>query len=315
MKTIKWIIAHEPIGLFLQVAESFNKEIQETTDGLFQIEVLSLSDYAEKYNDGVRITKNDLINLVESGKVEMSHVYTYWLGDFNNDLYALDLPYMFQDHDHVDAVLEGEIGVGLLNGVASNSDLVPLGFTYSGGFRIVPSTFNGGEVDSWKGQTVRCSTSPVARAIFETLGAKVRQDIPLETMTEWADRNEIQAGESTYVRVLPLKQDESFEFMNDTAHGLLLTSIVVNKDFFNTFGEDDQRKISKAAFNASRKERRQSVADVPGIVSELEAKQVKIVNFTDEQKTAIKQATAPVYEQFKDAFTPGLVEKLRNAKK
>ena len=76
MKHIKWVIAHEPIGLFLKVAERFAKEVNEKTNGLFNIEVLSLSDYAEKYNDGKAITKYDLMDLINSGAIEMSHIYT-----------------------------------------------------------------------------------------------------------------------------------------------------------------------------------------------------------------------------------------------
>jgi hypothetical protein len=33
VKTIKWVIAHEPIGLFLKVAEAFSKEVNEKTNG------------------------------------------------------------------------------------------------------------------------------------------------------------------------------------------------------------------------------------------------------------------------------------------
>ena len=102
MKHIKWVIAHEPIGLFLKVAERFANEVNEKTNGLFNIEVLSLSDYAEKYNDGKAITKYDLMDLINSGAIEMSHIYTTWLGDYNQDLHALDLPFIFKDHDHAD---------------------------------------------------------------------------------------------------------------------------------------------------------------------------------------------------------------------
>jgi len=37
---IRWVIAHEPIDLFLKVADSFSKEVNEKTNGAFDIEVL-----------------------------------------------------------------------------------------------------------------------------------------------------------------------------------------------------------------------------------------------------------------------------------
>jgi len=314
-KHVKWVIAHEPIGLFLEVAKTFATEVNEKTNGMFDIEVLSLSDYANKYNDGKQITKDDLIALVNTGAIEMSHIYTSWLGGFNKDMFALDLPFMFRDHDHADAVLEGEIGAGLLAGVAANSNVQPMSFTYSGGFKVVPANFDAANVDAWEGQDIRTSTSPVSNAIFRSLGANVRNDISLENMAEHGLSGDIDGGESTYVRVLPLKQNEAFSHVNDTAHSLLLTSIIVNQDFLATLDTDVQKIMSDAAFLAARQERRQSVADVPGIVAELDFEGVKIVNLSDEQAAELKAATAPVYELFKDAFTPGLIEDLKKAGK
>ena len=119
-KHVKWVIAHEPIGLFLKVADRFAKEVNEKTNGRFNIEVLSLSDYATKYNNGQKISKNDLMQMIDNGTIEMSHIYTTWLADYNKDLHALDLPFLFRDHAHADAVLEGEVGAELLAGVSKN---------------------------------------------------------------------------------------------------------------------------------------------------------------------------------------------------
>jgi TRAP-type C4-dicarboxylate transport system substrate-binding protein len=101
-KHVKWVIAHEPIGLFLKVAESFSAEVNAKTNGAFNIEVLSLTDYTNKYNSGKKITKNELMQLVDNGTIEMSHIYTTWLADYNKDLHALDLPFLFRDHEHAD---------------------------------------------------------------------------------------------------------------------------------------------------------------------------------------------------------------------
>jgi len=312
---IKWVIAHEPIDLFLKVAEMFETEVNEKTGDMFDIEVLSLSDYSNKYNGGKKITKHDLIDMVNTGKIEMSHIYTNWLGDFNADMYALDLPYLFTDHDHADAVLEGEIGAGLFAGIEANSNVKPLAFTYSGGFKIVPAKFAATDPRAWEGHEIRTSLSPVSQATFDVLGANTREDIDLEVMTDYADRGEIEGGESTWIRVLPLNQHKSFTHMNKTDHSLLMTSILVNQDFFGTFTDEVRKIMSNAAFRAAREERRQSVADVPGVMASLESIGVKIVELTDDEKAVMADATKSVYEKFEDTFTPGLVDAMRNAKK
>jgi len=300
---VRWVIAHEPIGLFLKVAESFAKEVNEKTYGMFDIEVLSLSDYAEKYNKGQKVSKDDLMHLIDTGAIEMSHIYTTWLADYNKDLHALDLPFLFQDHSHADRVLEGAIGQELLAGVSKRSNIHAMSFTYSGGYRVVPANFEADSVEAWAGRTVRTSRSPVAVETFKLLGAEPKEHIALEEMNQAADAGVIEAGESTYVRVFPLDQHKSFKVVNDTAHSLFLTSIIVNKDFMGQFDKDVQEIMATAAFNAARKERRESVADIPNILAQCEAEGVKVVRMSAEEECKFKAVTAEVYEKFDNYFT------------
>lgn len=310
-KHVKWVIAHEPIGLFLKVAERFAKEVNEKTNGMFNIEVLSLSDYAEKYNDGKKVTKYDLMDLINSGAIEMSHIYTTWLADYNKDLHALDLPFLFKDHAHADRVLEGAIGAELLAGVSKNSNIKAMSFTYSGGYRVVPANFRGDTVEAWAGKKVRTSRSPVAVDTFKLLGAVPFENIALEEMNEAADAGTIEAGESTYVRVFPLDQHKSFEVVNDTAHSLFLTSIIVNQDFFGGFSQEVQEILANAAFTAARQERRESVADIPNILAQCEAEGVAVVKMDEAETAKFKEVTSKVYDMYADYFTTGLVQKIQ----
>lgn len=308
---VRWVIAHEPIGLFLKVAERFAKEVNEKTEGRFEIEVLSLSDYAMKYNSNKKITKADLLDLIDSGKIEMSHIYTTWLGDYNKDMHALDLPFIFRDHEHATRVLEGEVGAELMQGVAKNSNVQGLAFTYSGGYRIVPANFAASTVEAWKGKKVRTSRSPVAVDTFKLLGAEPFEGIALEEMNQAADQGIIEAGESTYVRVFPLDQYKSFNTVNDTKHSLFLTSIIVNKDFFAKFDAETQKILSEAAFNAARAERTESVQSIPEIIAQCEENNIPVVAMSAEEEAKFREITAPVYDMYRDYFTAGLVNKIK----
>ncbi|MFM2415276.1 MAG: hypothetical protein RI911_969 [Candidatus Parcubacteria bacterium] len=310
---VLWVIAHEPIGLFLKVAERFSAEVNAKTDGRFDIEVLSLTDYSNKYNNGKRISKNDLMSLIDTGAIQMSHIYTTWLGDYNKDLHALDLPFLFRDHTHADAVLDGQIGAELLAGVSMKSNIKAMSFTYSGGYRIVPANFKADSVASWKGMRVRTSRSPVAVDTFKLLGAEPHDEIALEEMNEAAEQNKIDAGESTYVRVFPLGQYKSFKYMNDTAHSLFLTSIIVNQDFFKSLDAATQEIMADAAQKAAKQERRESVADIPNILAQCDAEGVEVVRMSETETAKFKEITAEVYDKYQDYFAQGLVKKIQNS--
>lgn len=313
MKNIKWVIAHEPIGLFLKVAEDFAAKVNAKAKGKYHIEVLSLTDYSNKYNDGKRVTKNDLMDLINSGAIEMSHIYTTWLADYNKDLHALDLPFLFKDHDHATRVLDGDIGRSLLNTVSNNSNIHAMSYTYSGGFRIVPANFRADTVEAWQGKKVRTSRSPVAVDTFKLLGAQPFEGIALEEMNAAADQGIIEAGESTYVRVFPLDQHKSFDVVNDTAHSLFLTSIITNKDFFAGLDMHDQAVFSEAAAEAALIERKTSVADIPNILAECEQNGVEVVRMNDKELVKFQEVVGEVYNMYADYFQAGLVESIQKA--
>jgi TRAP-type C4-dicarboxylate transport system substrate-binding protein len=210
MKTIRWVIAHEPIDLFLRAAERFTKAVREQTNGNLDIEILSLTEYSEKYNNGVKVTKHDLLQLMEDGVVEASQMYTTWLGHYNKDMFVLDMPFLFRDHEHADRVLEGEIGEYLLKGLEQGSAVRGLAFTYSGGYRIIPAQKELATVEAFRGTKIRTARSPVAVDTFKAVGAEVIDTVELEEMNEAVRAGVIEAGESTFVRVIPLKQNEAF---------------------------------------------------------------------------------------------------------
>lgn len=143
MKTtkIRWVIAHEPLALFLRAAEDFQTYLNEAQSvEKIEVEVMTLAEYSTRYNDGVEVTKHDLLDLMESGQIEMSQMYTTWLAEnYNHDMLALELPFLFENHEHATRVLEGEVGEYLLDKTTENSNVRGMAFTYSGGFRNVLS--------------------------------------------------------------------------------------------------------------------------------------------------------------------------------
>ena len=310
MKTIRWVIAHEPIDLFLRAANRFSMQVNEQTNGAIDIEVLSLTDYATKYNNGKKVTKHDLLQLMEDGTVEMSQMYTTWLGHYNKDMFVLDLPFLFRDHEHADRVLEGTIGEYLLEGLEQSSAVRGLAFTYSGGFRIVPSQQEYATVDAFKGAKIRTAKSPVAVDTFLAVGATPIDTVELEEMNEAARAGVIDAGESTFVRVIPLEQDKSFAYVNDTAHSLFLTSIIVANGFWDTLDTATQEIMKDAALNAARIERRESIVDVASVKETLGN---RVIEMSASETDKFKTATEVVYTKYADYFSNDLINKIKSA--
>lgn len=310
-KLVKWVLAHEPIDIFIKAAEKFTEAMDKLAPGQLQIEVMTLSQYAERYNQGQPITKHNLLQLMEDDLIEMSQTYSYVLGNkYAPDMHVVDMPFLFRDHDHAAKVFEGEIGAKLLDSYGKNSNLQGLAFTYSGGFRNLPLSKNIESLNELAGTRVRVTGNPICEAIFESIGATpVKFDI--EDLADRMADGTVEGGESSWPRIYACRQNEVSSVIFDTEHNLLTTNIIANKRWMQSLSSDLQSKIKQAALEAARYERDISVKDVERVGDLARADGIKVIKFSKQDQEQFKTATAVVYEQFEDYFTPGLVDSIR----
>ena len=301
MRKIRWVLAHEPIELFLRAAKRFTEEVNERAAGQLDIECMTLSEYAERYNGGRKVTKHDLLDLMESGAIEMSQMYTTWLGErYSKDMRVLDLPFLFRDHDHAAAVLDGEIGQCLLEGL-SEKGVKGLAFTYSGGFRMIPAVKAISKVADFEGLRIRSNRSPVAVDTLKAVGAEPVV-MELEDISGAVRSGDIVGGESTYPRFYGLKQNEVCDVINDTGHSLFLTSIITSRKFWDSLTPGLQAIMRMAASNAARSERVESVEDIALVQRRCRDEGIEVVTLPADEVEKFKSATLPVYAKYRGEF-------------
>lgn len=307
---IRWVLAHEPIELFIRAAKVFAAEVEARAPGQLEIEVMTMSEYSQRYNNGVLVTKHELVDLLDSGRIEMSQTYTITLGKINRDFFALDLPFLFRDHDHAGRVFEGSVGRGLLDSLQDSKRIKGLAFTYSGGFRIIPGNEPVAQIEDLRGMKVRTSHSPVAIDTFRAVGADV-VPMELEELTEGLAQADVTIGESTYPRVYALGQNRVSKVVNHTEHSLFLTTILVGTDFWNTLSPELQAIVNDAALVAARHERELSIEDVELVQQRCEADGIEVVKMSSDEQARFAKATEIVYDKYQDYFTAGLVDQIK----
>lgn len=311
-KTIRWVLAHEPIDLFKKAADSFAAEINAKAGGKLKVEVLTLPEYAAKYNNGVTPKASEVVGLVQSGQIEMSQMYTTTLGELNKNMYVLDMPYLFRDHAHAANVLEGKIGQTLLADLGKKK-VQGLAFTYSGGYRVIPAKTAIRKVEDFKGMKIRTSNSPVAQDTFAALGAKA---VPLDLaeVGPATRKGEISAAESTYPRFYSLRQNEYSKVLNDTQHSLFLTSIITSSAFWSSLDADTKKIVSEAAVNAARLERKESISDAETTKEKCRKEGIEVVALPEAEQAKFKAAMGGVYKKYEGYFPKGLIGQIQQAK-
>lgn len=311
-RTIRWVLAHEPYDLFLRAAEKFAAEVSEKTHGELAIEVLGLTEYTEKYLDGQTLDRYKIKDLVNDGTIEMSQMYTTTLGLVDQDMFVLDMPFLFTDHAHAARVLDGAVGQQLMDQLAEKSEIKGLAFTYSGGFRAIVGNRVIEAVEDLAGMKVRVAHSPVAEATMRAFGAEPVV-LPIEQLASALGNRSVDCGESTYPRIYSMKQNETASVINHTEHSLFLTTIIMNKGLWNELTVEQQKIFADAALSAAHVERAESLEDIDITRDRAIADGIQVVDLSDSVKGQLQELSASVYTELDSYFKPGLVDQIRRS--
>jgi TRAP-type C4-dicarboxylate transport system substrate-binding protein len=309
---IKWLIAHEPIHLFLRTAEAFANEVREVTNGEIDIEIYTATEYAEKFNNNVK--ENPMVYM-DRGQIEMSQLHISQLWKWNVPAFmALELPFLFKDHDHATRVLEGEIGKAMLSELKEKSPARGLAFTYSGGFRIVATDNEVKTLADFKNLNFYTGINPIGIDTIEAIGG-IADAHPIEDYwgSVHTEGDNHDAVDSTVPRLLATVEKTRKRYITDTSHSLFLTSIIVSEKFWSGLSEDLKEKLGKAAFNAARLERQWSVEDVERIAIEGTKIGVEYKKLDTSEIEKFKALTEPLYNKYNSIFLPGLVDSIRKS--
>lgn len=310
---LKWVIAHEPAYLFYRVAEDFKNIVNSKSHIVkIDIEILTDKEYNKKYSPETEINRNNLWKALQDNTVQIAQMTTSSLGrQFNKDMQVYDMPYIFTDHDHAAEILEGEVGEKILNSFEPVSNLKGLAYTYSGGFRLITSKESVVDITQLSGKSMRSGMSSIAQDTIRSLGMDpVPTDV--EQLTPTVKRGAAVGGEHVAQRLLPDNCQEWTDTIIDTEHSLFLTSIVVNRDWWNALDEEVQEIFLSAAKQAAKNERQLSIEDGVQSIEKIKSMGVKYVTLTTEQKNQLKLKTESVYEKYSSGyFSDKLIEKIK----
>jgi len=306
---IKWLLFHEPVELFIRTAKDFQIHLDKLTNNKYEIEILTLSEYQDKYLDGVIC---DPFTELKEGRVQVSQIYANIIGGFNaSDFYALSMPFLFENHDHASRVFEGEIGKQLFDHLYDRTGVRGLAYTYSGGYRCTASTTPIREVKDFANKTFKRETNPILASMIDLANAEKVSNLPVDKNAKTAE-----ILETTWPRY-HADASESQKYVSDTKHSMYLTAILLNDEFMNSLSAEDKDHFYKAGFMAARTERVQSVADAEEIMSSKEKQKAlgieEVIKWSDDEIENLKKLWSPLYEKYENFFSFDILNKIKKA--
>lgn len=291
---VRWFLGHKNLDYFEEAAKEFKRTVESASKGDIAVEIVpAASDEAGGATQGV--STPEIAAKVEKGEIEMGHSFTDVVGAVGPRLYAFDAPYLFRDYKHVEGVIDGPVGAGMLASFEKRG-MVGLSFTYSGGASGVAADKEIRSAADLKGLKVGVFGSEVNAAWLKAAGATpvaVRHD--LDKLLAMKRAGELDAVVITWRNFERASLDKGFKYFNLPGSTYLASVTYANKRFFDGLPKDYQTLLLNASQEAGRVERAKTIELNEAAQREMTAKGVRPTYPSAAARAELVRALEPAY--------------------
>lgn len=236
-------VAQEDSNPYSQGAYYFEKLVEEKSEGRIQIEV---------FTAGALGGEEDMTEGVSIGTHDMCLTSNAPLAVFDERFSIFDLPFVFTSIDQVDAVLDGEIGRNLLDGLES-SNIKGLSY-FENGFRNITSNNPINSIEDVAGMKLRTMSNPAHVQYWKDAGANPTPMTWGEVYTA-LQQGTIDGQENPLLAIKGNKIYEVNKCIAMTQHVYTPVELIMNLDKFNALSDEDQQILLDCAQEAAVYER------------------------------------------------------------
>jgi TRAP-type C4-dicarboxylate transport system substrate-binding protein len=343
-RKIKWLIAHHPQYLFIRTAEAFRAELEKIMPGKFDIEILTMADYIQKYDDieemrlvgpvikgleererrlrfvGTNGEKQDVFTPVENWK----QISTKWAAvfkamnegkiDLSQTQVSIVAAHLFNDMDTLDMPFifdSHEECTNVVDGEIGEELLNRLGDET--GVRGLAFTYSGGYrvIGSNHGITSIDELAQVPLATSTRPTFTFFNDVGANSLSrpkigvdDYADL----ANNFGAVETTYLRF--TGKHVLKTEHSMFLTTILTGGTFWNSLSAEEQAAFKIAAKIVAKIERLWSVEDAEKFEAKAEANGVTIHNINAADRERMVEASKKTRSAIAERYSAGLVERI-----
>jgi tripartite ATP-independent transporter DctP family solute receptor len=276
--------------------------IKEKTKGRIQIKVFTDSQLAKG--------EREFLEGLQQGTIDIYVGSTGPVGNFSPSMLIVDLPYLFRDNDHVDKVLDGPIGKGLLADV-DKAGFKGLAFWENGFRHLTNNKVQARTPEEARGLKIRTMENKAHMAAFKAAGLNPAPMAYSEVYS--ALQTGVMDGQENPVAVFyASKLWEVQKYFSLTEHVYSPALVVFSKMRWERIPKADQEIIAQAAVETAAFQRKLNRDDEEKKLKEMEGKGLTVVR--DVNKDAWRKAMQPAFDEFAKQFGQDKIDAIINAK-
>lgn len=278
-----------------QAFEFLAREMAEKTNGRVTIEIFPNSQLGNE---------RELVEGIQQGKVDMTFVASALLGNFNQEFFALDIPFMFKDRAGVYRVLDGHIGRYLLASL-EQAGIKGLGY-WENGFRQLTSTWRVVKSpDDLQGLKMRTMENDVHIAAWREEGADPAP-LAFSELYNALQSGQFEVQEGPINLFYDMKFYEVQSFITKTNHVYSPWPVLVSPAAYNRLSSEEKTLLMEAMDRATQYQR--ELAHKADDAAAAAMHTVTITELTPQELEAFSSRMGPIHEMVKKRIQPEIVD-------
>lgn len=240
----------------------------------------------------------------------MSIVASNNLAPFSPPLSMLSLPYIFENLEQAETIVNNEVGAKLSDEVIKNANARILAWTYSG-YRVLSNSKRPiKKLADLKGLVVRVPKNEVMINTYKSWGVNPTPMAWSETFTA-LQQGVVDAQDTPYITIHSMKFGEVQKYITDIHYLFLLEPLIISETLFQKQSPEIQKAILSAGKEATEFSLSYLKEKESSIKSELVSKYGMEINALEDEDQWAKKAQEKVWPKFyKDIGGKGRVNEL-----
>ncbi|WP_046115407.1 TRAP transporter substrate-binding protein [Aquincola tertiaricarbonis] len=272
-------------------ALAFKEHVEKATNGSIKVEL---------YPAGQLGPANQIMEGLRLGSVEMAVVHDGGMTGVYKTFNIFGLPYLFNDHAHAYAVLDGQFGRELAEDMRKKTGIRLMGYADNGIRHFTNSKRAIKTPDDMKGLKIRVQPSPVFVKLVESLGGSATAidwgELPAALAQGTADGQE---NGVTNVLAASLYQHQKFATLD--GHVYSLHAYLVSDRFFNGLSDVEKKAVSEGVEKAKKIHRDMTREQDVSAKKVLTDKGMTVTELTPAEVDRFRQLAQPAVRKYLEA--------------
>ena len=280
----------------------FKEEVEANTDGKFEVQI---------NHSGTVGDDRGMMEMLQLGTLDGTCPSSAPVVNFCKDYMIFDFPFLFDDYDDVDRVLDGEVGRELLDKL-DGTGLVGMNFWELGFLSITNSKHPIETLEDMKGLKIRTMENEVQMDCLEAWGANPSPLAFSELFTA-LQQGTFDGQQNPFASINSMKFYEVQDYLAVTNHVYNPFVFLISQSFWDKLSPEE-KEIFQAAADAGRDEERRLVREQnESLLADLEAYGMEVTYLSDSDIEKMKELAQPTVDEFSKTMDEAFVSRFYEA--